>query len=71
MNPATLPAYTGPKTPCPKCGNDEASTDYRETGTCIHNPRDEWIGMEPNERLHRACQRCGYAWDEAITRSSS
>jgi hypothetical protein len=32
-------------------------------GHCVHP--DVVIGIEVNERLHRECRRCDYAWDEA------
>lgn len=62
----TLPAYTGPGTRCAKCGNHGAYTRYLPHGQCIHDePTETVLGMEPNQRLHRECETCGHAWDEA------
>ncbi|WP_330173024.1 hypothetical protein OG875_05095 [Streptomyces sp. NBC_01498] len=63
---SALPPYTGPGVVCPKCGGEGADTEYRAHGTCLHSPTDDVIGLNPNERLHRTCGTCGYAWDEAV-----
>ncbi|WP_046500762.1 hypothetical protein [Streptomyces odonnellii] len=67
MTDTSLPPYSGEGPPCAKCGYIGASTEYRGVGECIHEVQyDEVIGVEPNERLHRACARCAFAWDEAV-----
>ncbi|MEU0991099.1 hypothetical protein [Streptomyces sp. NPDC005953] len=58
------PPYTGPDVTCTKCGYDTAATEYRAAGRCLHDS-GEILGMLPNPRLHRTCDRCGHAWDEA------
>lgn len=62
----TLPPYSGPNPTCPKCSHEEALTEYRAYGECIHDGTTGSIGLQPNERLHRECLRCSYAWDEAL-----
>jgi hypothetical protein len=67
-----LPPFSGDDPKCAKCGNSGASTEYRAYGTCIHGSGPETsIGFEANERLHRECRRCDYAWDEATTGAAS
>lgn len=64
----TLPPFSGDKPTCTKCGHVGASTQYMAHGQCIHGDGiDVAIGYEPNERLHRTCERCDFAWDEAIS----
>lgn len=65
---AALPPFSGDDTTCTKCGHEHATTEYRAYGECVHDHDRlaEAFGFEPNERLHRECRRCGYAWDEAI-----
>jgi rubredoxin len=62
-----LPPFSGDKPTCPKCGHGDAYTEYRGNGTCVHGGSGGYFGFGPNERLHRQCARCGYAWDEATT----
>lgn len=59
-----LPPYTGSEVRCPKCGQQGASTRFLAHGHCEH-PSDVIVGWQMNERLHRECDTCGYAWDEA------
>lgn len=66
----TLPPYTGPGVVCLKCGGEGADTEFRAHGVCVH-PSDEVIGLNPNERLHRTCWNCGFAWDEAVRNESA
>lgn len=61
-----LPPYSGEDTTCAKCGNKGAFTEYRGHGICLHDTTGGVIGLDQNERLHRQCARCDYAWDEAI-----
>lgn len=60
-----LPPFSGDRTKCTKCGHDTAKTAHFASGrTCIHlgaGFRVTW-GLE---RLHRTCDRCHFAWDEA------
>jgi predicted nucleic-acid-binding Zn-ribbon protein len=63
--PAALPPFSGDKPTCPKCGNVGADTVYLAYGHCVHGSGLA-LGVEPNERLHRECRRCEYAWDEAL-----
>jgi hypothetical protein len=66
----TLPPFSVDKPTCIKCGHVGASTQYMAHGQCIHGDGigiDTAIGYEPNERLHRTCERCDFAWDEAIS----
>lgn len=63
---AKLPTYTGEDATCAKCGNVGATTQFRAQGQCIHFPgRETTMGYQPNERLHRQCNRCEHQWDEA------
>lgn len=61
-----LQPYSGDKPTCPKCSNKGAFTEYRAHGKCLHDRAGGVLGFSPNERLHRQCTRCDYAWDEAI-----
>jgi rubredoxin len=70
----SLPPYSGDETYCPKCGWNPASVAYVKFGHCHHNigPQQSLVeGYEVNERLHRECHSCGYAWDEAILPTTS
>jgi predicted nucleic-acid-binding Zn-ribbon protein len=60
----SLPPFSGDEPTCAKCGKVGAITQYLAYGTC-HHEAEMIIGVELNERLHRACERCEYAWDEA------
>lgn len=61
-----LPPFSGDNPTCPKCGNTRALTAFLPYGQCVYGGgQDLIIGFDPNERLHRECTRCGYAWDEA------
>jgi predicted nucleic-acid-binding Zn-ribbon protein len=60
-----LPPFSGDEPTCPKCQHEGASTEYRALGQCLHDSGGA-IGVARNERLHRECLRCGYAWDEAL-----
>jgi predicted nucleic-acid-binding Zn-ribbon protein len=63
----TYPPYSGEEPTCPKCFSVSAYTTYMPYGRCSHAGRDSLvIGLMPNERLHRSCSNCGYAWDEAV-----
>ncbi|MGH3586984.1 MAG: hypothetical protein ACRDQ0_11735 [Pseudonocardia sp.] len=67
MTDEQLPPYTGDDIRCAKCGNTDASTEYRAKGRCHHDGGPiAYIGLSPNERLHRECACCGHQWDEAI-----
>jgi hypothetical protein len=59
------PDYSGEEPTCPKCFYAGASTTYMAYGRCYHSS-GVTIGLMPNERLHRACSNCGYAWDESV-----
>ena len=66
-----LPPFSGDDPTCPKCGHVGAYTTYYARGRCIHGGGlgDEIVSANQddlNERLHRVCRRCDYAWDEAI-----
>lgn len=69
MTSTVLPPYSGEDPKCIKCGHEGAATEYRAYGQCIH-PTSEQRGLEPNERLHRTCSNCDYAWDEAVIEPS-
>jgi hypothetical protein len=62
---ARLPSFSGDRSACTKCGHKGAKTMYFPAGrSCIHlasSFRVTW-GLE---RLHRICERCHFAWDEA------
>lgn len=61
-----LPPFSGDTPTCSKCGHAGARTSFLKYGSCEHDGRETLvIGFQPNERLHRECQRCDYAWDEA------
>lgn len=64
MPDTSHPPYSGPAVRCTKCGNKGAHTSYMAYGRCTHAWPYEVIGSEPNERLHRECERCGHQWDE-------
>lgn len=60
-NRAALPAYDA-RRPCPKCGNDQCSTEWR-----LDNDRS--FGFDPagaayGEYIYRRCGRCDYRWCE-------
>lgn len=57
-----MPSYSGEGAACRKCGHLGASTLYLEVGRCISS--ETAVGLNPNPRLHRTCDRCGYHWDE-------
>jgi ribosomal protein L37E len=61
---AALPPYSGDTPTCAACGYPSASTRYLARGRCIHP--DTAIGVQPNPRLHRTCDRCDFQWDEAL-----
>lgn len=63
---APLPPFSGDDPVCPKCQHKGASTRFMAIGRCVHDGSDTVIGMAKNERLHRECNRCSYAWDEAL-----
>lgn len=69
--PTSLPPFSGDDPACAKCGYGDAYTDYRAHGRCMHDYSDLVIGVEPNERLHRTCARCGYAWDERLAEAGA
>lgn len=60
-----LPPFTGEGAVCRMCGYIGADTEFRSTGTCLHETDTTVGSYDSNPRLHRACLRCGYAWDEA------
>ncbi|MEU6365786.1 hypothetical protein ABZ876_08520 [Streptomyces sp. NPDC046931] len=60
-----LPPFSGDSPVCPKCRYEDASTQYRAVGRCLHDSGCT-VGLTKNERLHRECLRCGYEWDEAL-----
>lgn len=59
----TLPPFSGDDTRCTKCGNTQASTTYRGEG---ERSLGDFFNPTRCERLDRVCQRCRYAWSEAI-----
>jgi hypothetical protein len=65
-----LPPYN-PMGACAKCGHHIASTTFMADGFCNHAGAESTVvrahdaNLGAGERLHRCCQRCGYAWDEA------
>jgi hypothetical protein len=59
----TLPPFTGDDTHCAKCGNTHASTVYRGEG---ERSLGDFFNPTRCERLDRVCQRCHFAWSEAI-----
>jgi hypothetical protein len=64
--PISYPPFSGDDAVCAKCLHVGATTQYREYGECVHGPLEEVIGFGQNQRLHRACRRCDYAWDEHL-----
>ncbi|MER8090713.1 hypothetical protein ACFVZR_37030 [Streptomyces sp. NPDC058316] len=73
INPAPdeqqLPPYSGEWTPCPKCDYDRALTRYRAAGEHSTRDRQTFRPSTKGERLERECERCDYAWDEALSPS--
>lgn len=64
---STLPPFSGDDPTCAKCGHVGARTEYRDVGSCEHRAGPAVVlGWESNQRLHRECRRCDYAWDEAV-----
>ena len=61
---SVFPPFSGDDPTCPKCGNVGATTRYLDVGECQHTA-GLVLGVHANERLHRECRRCDYAWDEA------
>lgn len=68
--PTTLPPFSGDSPTCPKCRYKGASAHYMALGRCLHDSNSV-IGVTKNERLHRACLRCDYAWDEALAQQEA
>lgn len=65
-----LPAYSGSSVQCPKCQCHDVGATYYPDGVCNHaGPSETYIVRSGDgagiERMHRACSKCGYAWDEA------
>jgi predicted nucleic-acid-binding Zn-ribbon protein len=67
--PTALPPFSGDDPTCPKCGNVGADTRFLAYGSCSHEA-GLILGNESNERLHRECRRCEYAWDEATVKQA-
>jgi hypothetical protein len=67
MGGGVLPPFSGDDPTCLKCGRKGASTKWLAYGRCEHIS-GFILGWEPNERLHRECLRCDYAWDEMPVR---
>lgn len=45
---------------------DTATTEFMATGECHHPDHvEDTYERVSNPRMHRACRRCGYQWDEA------
>jgi hypothetical protein len=66
-----LPPFSGDDPICPKCGHAGARVTYRAHGDCVHHAPGLVRGFRYNERLHRECYRCDYAWDEAIVEAQA
>ncbi|MEV5677277.1 hypothetical protein [Streptomyces sp. NPDC052179] len=65
---AALPPFSGGDVECVKYSHTEAFTRYRPAARwCLeeHNGRPR-TGPLP-ERLERACVRCDFTWDEALS----
>ena len=67
---APLPAFSGDRPACAKCGHGNARTIYRASldsgGLIAHELRQVPVADRHQERLCRECLRCGHHWDEAI-----
>jgi hypothetical protein len=76
-----LPAYSGPRIPCPKCGVSGVLTEWHRAGGCLApgkmsgreppcNNRDDLAAIGgKGEHLCRLCVNCGYGWVEACAPS--
>jgi len=60
---------------CPKCGGDKIQTYHQgpiEDDPCWYDRKNKPVGKWPkHEYLHRTCDRCKYAWPEAIVSEPS
>lgn len=62
-----LPSYSAEEGTCGKCGAARAGTAYCPTTVaCTHISNLGRKAMWGQERMHRACTRCGFAWDEQL-----
>lgn len=65
----TLPPYSGPQVVCAKCSHVGAFTEHHAAGTPGRTLGSDtrWgrVASLP-ERLERRCERCDFAWDEAL-----
>jgi hypothetical protein len=70
----TYPPFSGDDPVCPKCLKIGASVEYMAYGECYHDSggvSGTIFGFQPNERLHRVCIRCSYAWDENLATATT
>ena len=80
MTAAGLPACSGPRIKCPKCGMTGVLTEWHWAGS-VRAPK-QMAGREPpcknirelgeiraGEHLCRLCRNCGYGWPEALATS--
>ena len=53
---------------CPKCGNDDISTQYHAVGAS--RPMDDCWNTSIEEVVHhdRYCRRCSYEWYEGMVK---
>lgn len=53
-------------TPCKKCGNTDASTEWMPAGKEFDLPRGRLFEMQEalTELMLRKCQNCGWVWTE-------
>lgn len=62
-----LPSYSAQKGICEKCGAMDALTSHHAPGrSCTHAWKAGWRTVWGQERMHRTCSVCGFAWDERL-----
>ena len=67
LESAQLPPYSGERGTCEKCGSSGAGTAYYDPRrSCTHYNGPGALVRWGQERMHRSCRTCGYAWDEQL-----
>ncbi len=51
---------------CSKCGHDDISVIYRQSGYECSYPRPCGMSQFDGEHMDRSCRRCGYSWAESV-----
>lgn len=69
MSGVSMPPYSGDDAVCIKCGGSKVETAWRAQDEARPGSWAQVVRHVPGqpERLERACGRCGYVWEEALT----